>query len=780
MAAKSRLNPALRTYYEHRVFMLYQPDDFRMYLGRMADGPNWMSDSARKLDLMAWGTLLVYQARMEPFGFNQNLTRLQDARGMFLEKYQVPAAPLSQPLYRLQLTMQLGLEAVTRRAQIDSRIDEEPARVQLIFDTLYYVAALHNRSERTFKVGESDLAEYLRRHAEGDRGPRLPDEFPDPAQVPILFGFFREYLVSLAEPDRIRRETLDYASQLAPEDPARSLWMGLAGAILSESVIEYREPFETRRPKPNGSDEAPPSAQEERVLTFSFPIDQFGYRAGVKSDLSMVRDANRALTAFGMLLTKLFGDAAAAQQTAGLARILELVPAWSTAETALQATNHLTELTSAADKPGVEDEIKERELRLAAAQLQDYLRMLGHWSAPFALGLFIASRAAAAAPTSDVAVRRLIGLKALGALASFDPSREPPQVAADLDQWFGSASAWPAKLTSPWDRGSAQGRPSIETDPNQLADWCATLETVASVPVTDEWDPAWKEFWDLWQFPGAAVARASTAPTLQGLDLLHAAYHGGIPVMPRLRGSLSVGQWCRLLVVARSLHEAVPPDALTAASEALGFADDGEHTDEPMLAIFPRSSESSAWSWRPESGLRAIMLRPPDIVDADQFAMRRRWPGTETRLDASTEMQIITDALTKTNPRDRSPFAPLFRAAGLLMAALRGARRNPRLVIYIEEGAPEPTLAGSEKALPRVRFGTSAPLAGAGPYVRSPSGVRDLAERAKQQLPRPPRILTTWSRTSVARAWDFINFRTRFREARLRRWARRTMRPPPG
>ena len=70
ISAVNELNPAYLTYYEHRLFMLYQPDDFRNYLGRMAGGTNWMSDSSRARDLMAWGTVLVYQARMEPFAFN--------------------------------------------------------------------------------------------------------------------------------------------------------------------------------------------------------------------------------------------------------------------------------------------------------------------------------------------------------------------------------------------------------------------------------------------------------------------------------------------------------------------------------------------------------------------------------------------------------------------------------------------------------------------------------------------------------------------------------------
>ena len=47
------LQGAWTTYYEHRVFMVYFPDDFRRYL-QLADGPGWFVDTEKALDLLAW------------------------------------------------------------------------------------------------------------------------------------------------------------------------------------------------------------------------------------------------------------------------------------------------------------------------------------------------------------------------------------------------------------------------------------------------------------------------------------------------------------------------------------------------------------------------------------------------------------------------------------------------------------------------------------------------------------------------------------------------------
>jgi hypothetical protein len=535
--------------------------------------------------------------------------------------------------------------------------------------------------------------------------------------------------------------------EAAGEERSDSGQQQVTPAVVVAGAVANSQP-----PPANSAEQRSP--RQEQVLSFRFMVDQFGYRSGAKSDLAGAREANKALNVWGNLLTGLFGDAATTHQSAGLARILDLIPAWSTTEKALQSTNHLAEAASTEDQPSEAGEIKDRDLRLAAAQLQDYLGMLGRWSTAFAVGLLAASRAATAAPASEPSVRRRIGLRALGAMTGFDPSREPEEVANDLSMWFGSPLAWPEAVRQSWP--SATGRPGIVTDPKLVAGWCSDLTGSAAIPEKVAWDPVWtRSFWGQWSFPpGSGIARSSQAPPLNGLDLLHAARHGGIPVMPRLRGTLSIGQWCRLLTVA--LHEDVPADAVKAATEALGVAEQNGKADEPVLAIFVKSSDSSAWSWRPESGVMAVMPRPPDIVEADRAAAQdRRWLGAETsRIDATSEIRARAASRTTTS-------------------------RLPGLIICIEEGAAEPDLTVSERALPRFCFGTSAISPGADPYIRSPNGVRDLLRQVKEKLPRPPPVWLSWLRNLLNPLRGVVHIPARLNEWRLRHLMRQIRNRPP-
>ena len=76
---------------------------------------------------------------MEPFRFNEALNRYYEGDGKFRDGYDEEGAPLWQPMFRLQLTMQLAQEVVTNHTNIEGRIDEYPTQAQLLFDTLYYV-----------------------------------------------------------------------------------------------------------------------------------------------------------------------------------------------------------------------------------------------------------------------------------------------------------------------------------------------------------------------------------------------------------------------------------------------------------------------------------------------------------------------------------------------------------------------------------------------------------------------------------------------------------------
>jgi hypothetical protein len=217
------LQGAWTTYYEHRVFMVYFPDDFRRYL-QLADGPGWFVDTEKALDLLAWGTLLVYQARMEPFRFIEYLNRYQLSDGSFREPYDAVGTPRSNPAFRLQLTMQLALEVIMRRVNLETRMEEFPTRAQLLFDTIFYIATLHDlekKRDHEFRITPNLLKNYLRLRAENDRGPGLGMDFPGTDELDFLFRQLKQYLNLLAQPNMIRSETLDHVRRF-PDSPVKS------------------------------------------------------------------------------------------------------------------------------------------------------------------------------------------------------------------------------------------------------------------------------------------------------------------------------------------------------------------------------------------------------------------------------------------------------------------------------------------------------------------------------------------------------------------------------
>src|SRR6516162_8061898 len=237
---ESRLGQAWTTYYEHGVFMVYLPNDFRDYLGRVVTGVrDWMRDP-RALDLMAWGTVLTYQARMEPFRFNDVLTRYYEPGRGFRKGYDREGTPLWQPMFRLQLTMQLAQEVVTNRANIEGRIDEYPTQEQLLFDTLYYVTAIHDLEKpikSEIKISKDDLRTYLRERAKNDRGPVLDPDFPDPERLAYLWDELWHYLNLLAKPAELREMALTDSRRLRGSPQERQLQTRLLRAILPTPVI---------------------------------------------------------------------------------------------------------------------------------------------------------------------------------------------------------------------------------------------------------------------------------------------------------------------------------------------------------------------------------------------------------------------------------------------------------------------------------------------------------------------------------------------------------------
>jgi hypothetical protein len=245
--------PVATTFYSHRIFLSYLPDDYRKYLREVVDKSKWNAKTKAEqfqleLGLFAWGTILVYRSRMVPFHFNRELKRLVDEKGKFLEEN--PATiPLTRGIYRQQLAMQLGIEAIMRREKVKERIAEVPAFQQYTYDTLYWPSYQHEKglndgqdeegNPKRFVFTLDSLREYLWFRAKGTR--RLRDEnFPPDDIAIVLFDALEEYFKLLKNPSLIQQETIAFARQLADEGKQR-LWIALAKAIQMKPFVNTFE-----------------------------------------------------------------------------------------------------------------------------------------------------------------------------------------------------------------------------------------------------------------------------------------------------------------------------------------------------------------------------------------------------------------------------------------------------------------------------------------------------------------------------------------------------------
>jgi hypothetical protein len=274
-------NPVFKTFYSHRVFVIYQPEDYRQYLLRIVEQKDWPPEEkfGLTLGLMAWGTILVYQARMVASDFHRRLKGLVDAGGAFL--YQNPTLPRNRSIYRQQLTMQLGIEAIARTPEVKERIEEAPIVAQYVYDTLYMPSFYHERGlgetsadgvTTPFQMTRDGLREHLKLRSSGgskaetDTPPAtkadIPsattaDVQPEPttdiplATIDYLFrGVLKKYIELLSRPWEIQEKTRQYAMELPSFE--RRLWLALAEVVdEGRPLVKYSvdEVWQERKPK---------------------------------------------------------------------------------------------------------------------------------------------------------------------------------------------------------------------------------------------------------------------------------------------------------------------------------------------------------------------------------------------------------------------------------------------------------------------------------------------------------------------------------------------------
>jgi hypothetical protein len=747
---------AASTYYAHRVFMVYLPDDFRRDFLR-GWGPGWLTEGERALDILAWGTLLVYQARMEPFRFIENLNRYLRPDGELREEYSAPGTPRSNPMFRLQLTMQLALEVLLRRFNVEARIDEYPTRTQMLVDAIYYIGTLHDLEKarsHLFELEPKTLREYLLLRAANDRGPGLGSEFPGQDELDQLFEQLGIYLGLLAKPDAIRKETLNYVRQ-SPDSPLRSVWLQLITAILPDNkpIIGELKVEPTR-------------------LSFRFLVNRSGLSEEDedpdRDPLNNAPALNDALDRWAGLLTELFGDATKGEDAASnqddrnlgpargheaiaASRLIDRTPGWGPVERARQLTRHLsagpemiTIPAAAADSDVTESE--RRDLRLAAVQMRDYMAVLQDWRVPLTRGIIAACVAAPAAaasapgrPVRNTNLCRLLAVRALGAVCRFDFLEGPQRVAEVL----ASDIAWPVGI-------SPRRAPDIETGssvsfserPEELSRFADELggaaRILSDVGYSDsDWSTIWRSFWTGWSFDANGTARSigkSADAEAIGVQVLHATRHGGVPVIPSAGGSLSIGQLWRILTLSVFSDEQIPDEAKTSAGAALGFPDGIDEflmrTDRqsaprrPVLFLTVSSMRSPAWAWRPDGRVRVVMPPPSDQSEADAPAIRNPEAVASTLERISERLKYHATILSRDGPPILRVYARAFRR---FFAVMRGPRPDVVTCIEVRRDFVVPDIVPQGT----VYFGFGPPPQGLRRYVENPTSLGDLQDRIR-------------------------------------------------
>jgi hypothetical protein len=663
--------PVATTFYSHRIFLSYEPKDYRDYLMEIVNRSKWDEKSEiernrLELGLLAWGTILVYRARMVPFHFSRELKRLVDESGKFIERD--PATPLMRSVCRQQLTMQLGIEAIIRRDAVKERIHEVPVFQQYAYDTLYWPSYQHEKGLNDgpdedgivwpFVLTRDNLKKYLWFRAKGNR--RVTDENFPPADITtVLFRALDEYLQLLQNPESIRRETINYALQL--DDPNKQrLWTSLAEAIEIRPLVEDAPlPVDPTKKTATGKGAvaATQKAPDHRI-GWQFCVDRFGVRFGNESlQIEYARKAVRALMLWTETIESLFGDLGETMVVATNAYLLPQYPYWTSISEAIEIVQKWLGPDHAGNEevggpPVAGSSTQPAAGRIVNARTQDYvyqlqlyLEAMRKWAPAFSAATWVASLAGTGSAAADPRTRLLQGLKTVASVYEFDSTTEPTAILERFAGILGDADQGPdlpvLQQTLEGGRKVIQHSapsPDFAEDPAQfyqwLKDWATTVKShphYANAGLRKQWKAVEDSYWRQWSWPSlGAVSRwsvPSAAAAVSPLDLIYTARYGAVPLLHWRGGTLSICQWSRIMAIASERRVRALEAPVASGLGNLGFEPANASTPAPNSTrllpigmISPQSERSPAWTWRPDPTVRAFAILPRLLAESDKQA----------------------------------------------------------------------------------------------------------------------------------------------------------------
>jgi hypothetical protein len=532
--------------------------------------------------------------------------------------------PQDSPAERKAITMQLAIEAMTRRPEIRVRIEESPYYARLIYDTFYFLDTFLQEPAAIEEISPKKLDDYLWKLS------------PASAQAHELLGkrklyeYLLNYIDLLANPAALKEEVLRWQLPLGGSGDAQSI------AALSEYIDEKMPILRVGLNSEFSSD----------IFAFSFTADKYGFRAGTGFKW---RDGTDALRKWRAVVGRLFGDDRLAWTRFVEAGLAPSVPDLSSIDALLYRVRFERDDR---ERLSSDDRRAQSEADIAATCAW-MLRRLQEFAYPLTWGFLWALVASTAVIGGSFNERRFRGLRTVSRLfgqitsstpdhgVQFFKSLSPPaspsleepyeQARKKIEDFFTSDSREEKVFslgTGPIpDFNGSHRELDFETEPKGLVEWVNMLEDLG--PMFERVEISLEEiasaYWSQWTVVDGVLERnraTSKLPTI--LDVLHAAAHGGVPMLSLTRETQSVAEFSRVRLLAKHGREAIPNSISNYAFKILvngknmletESADSVAHSERGywaavLLSLF--SADSEAWYWVPEANMSSSIVIPID------------------------------------------------------------------------------------------------------------------------------------------------------------------------
>jgi hypothetical protein len=550
--------PIEHTIFSHRLFVLYRPDDLRLFLRRLLDSSDYMLNQG-KCELLFY--LLLHRANLHPFDLKQELAKIRDKQGWLV----IPEDIDSDPGLRFNIMIQLAIELLLMKKELDNWLKQYPALGQAAYDALYYPTRSWARGDKVLDLSEPAFRKYLaermgKHHQEVEPGRDEANLAPlNEDNISFLYQQVLELVSLLTEPDTLYKrldqtrpqDSWSYWNQILSSipgyDPAKSALQTDLLLLVKKSDYEYQWRYD----------------MSGRLLERPQPPSQFP--AALKKDIDFILE-------FNVFINELSEGKFGLETLSGDISLLATSPNWPSLSLALDRLQQFRQT----DKPYEKWDIDQ-------LQVQEYLNMLLPRSPIIGGALALGAAIGAAAGIQSSPERILKGLKSLAAVLNFkaittDPVNKIENALTTIDHELLAAKA------------------NLTLNRDNLSKWKTNVrrlikEKTKGFSVNGQfkqtWETAWldrfSDFPDLPQVPFPAIkedvvchAREIRPAHLLKLDL----------------NQMTLADWSELLLLALG---GKPPDSLDYAPMWMALpalAQLGFKANIPALAQLLYSSDS--------------------------------------------------------------------------------------------------------------------------------------------------------------------------------------------